>query len=234
MSGVGYRPPAEMVAPESETAAPQSYYSWYSLYYWILGILLIALVVYILVETLARPDTQFILGRLILSISPYIWGSLGLAICISLSTLGAGWYSFILLLTSRGIFIIGSTLLGTSVRTPRVRTKNLISVLLCEAVAIYGVIANVGMNSKLAQYSTVTAQNCHIGYAIFWAGVTVGIAELSCALAVGVIGSSAVIADAQNPSLFVKILVIEIFASAIGLFGLIAAIIAIFSLPTMV
>jgi V-type H+-transporting ATPase proteolipid subunit len=136
-------------------------------------------------------------------------------------------------LISRGIFIIGSTLLGTAVKVPRVRTKNLISVLLCEAVAIYGVIAHVVMSRNLAQYSTATAQNYHIGYAIFWAGVTVGIAELSCALAVGVIGSSAVIADAQNPALFVKILVIEIFASAIGLFGLISAFVAIFSLPAM-
>ncbi|PJF18056.1 V-type proton ATPase proteolipid subunit [Paramicrosporidium saccamoebae] len=233
MSGVGYRPPAEMVAPESEAPSPQSYYSWYSLYYWILGILIIALVVYITVDTLTRPDTQFIVGRFILGISPYIWGSLGLAISLSLSALGAGWYTFVLLLIPRGIFTIGSTLLGTTVKVPRVRTKNLISVLLCEAVAIYGIITNVIMSGKLAQYSSATPQNCHIGYAIFWAGVTVGIAEFSCALAVGLIGSSAVIADAQNPSLFVKILIIEIFASAIGLFGVISAIVTILPLPTM-
>merc|ERR1711939_479171 len=143
-------------------------------------------------------------------LNPYTWADLGIGLTIGLSVAGAAW----------GIFITGSSLLGAAVRAPRIRSKNLISVIFCEAVAIYGVIVSIILQTKIEKpdmekapttYLLATTKATHMasGYALFWAGICCGLGNLACGVCVGICGSGCALADAKNAALFVKILVIE-------------------------
>ncbi|KAE8209968.1 hypothetical protein CF319_g9450 [Tilletia indica] len=164
----------------------------------------------------------FNVGKFLEQTSPYAFAILGIGFCIGLSVMGAGW----------GIFLTGSSILGAGVRAPRITTKNLISIIFCEVVAIYGVIMAIVFSSKITgnlkagtSDSLYSADNYLTGHLLFWGGLTVGLCNLVCGVAVGVTGANAAIADAADPQLFVKVLVLEIFGSILGLFGLIVGLI---------
>ena len=128
--------------------------------------------------------------------SPYGWGYYGIAFGLGLSVVGAAW----------GIWLTGSCLVGAAVKAPRIRSKNLISVIFCEATAIYGVILAIILLSKMStpkDFSSAMpdgfeySQWYFAGYSVFSSGLSVGLTNIASGIAVGVAGSSCAIADAK-------------------------------------
>ena len=153
------------------------------------------------------------------NINPYLWANIGVCFSLGFSILGAAW----------GIYLTGSSLLAAAVKSPRITSKNLVSVIFCEAVAIYGVIIGIIMSGKIGNKpidnETDYRAALWTGHNLFALGLYVGLSNLFCGICVGVTGSNCAIADAQTPETFVKILIIEIFGSALGIFGIIVGII---------
>lgn len=161
-------------------------------------------------------------------VNPTAWATTGIFLCLGISVLGAGW----------GIFLTGSSIVGAAVKAPRIRSRNLVSIVFCEVVAIYGVIFTIILNTKIGAFpeydnishldpttGTLNAKlNQVAGWGILWSGATVGFSNLVCGMSVGVAGSGCALGDAQRPELYLRMLVVEIFASALGLFGVIVAI----------
>ena len=156
----------------------------------------------------------------IYNINPYFWAEVGVGLALGLSILGAAW----------GIFLTGSSLLSASAKAPRITSKNLVSIIFCEAVAIYGVIIGIIMSGKIGnkKIDELIQNYDHAlwtGFGLLCLGIYVGLSNLFCGVCVGVTGSNLAIADVQTPETYVKILIIEIFGSALGIFGIIVGII---------
>jgi len=150
---------------------------------------------------------------------PYFWSSLGTGFAMALSILGAAW----------GMWTVSPSLLGAAIKAPHVKTRNLIGVLLSEAVAVYGIVLAIVFTSKMnsRKYPYWAQRDIYSGLAVFFSGLTVGLANLSCGFCIGTTASATVLADAQNPTLFVRVLIVQIFASAGGLFGMIIALLTV-------
>lgn len=78
------------------------------------------------------------------------------------------------------------------------------------------VLISGGLKSPMPLYT---------GFIQFGAGLSVGLAGLAAGFAIGIVGDAGVRGTAQQPRLFVGMILILIFAEVLGLYGLIVALI---------
>ncbi|KAK1221734.1 H(+)-transporting V0 sector ATPase subunit c [Marasmius sp. AFHP31] len=107
-----------------------------------------------------------------------------------------------------------------SVLRPDLMMKSVVPVIMAGIIAIYGLVVSVLIAGQL-KVQTPLAQ----GFVELGAGLAVGLAGLAAGFAIGIVGDAGVRGTAQQPRLFVGMILILIFAEVLGLYGLIVALI---------
>ena len=80
-------------------------------------------------------------------------------------------------------------------------------------IGIYGLVVSVLISSNLAQEQSLFAGFIQLG-----AGLSVGLCGLAAGFAIGIVGDAGVRGTAQQPRLFVGMILILIFAEVLGMF----------------
>merc|ERR1711990_201583 len=100
--------------------------------------------------------------------------------------------------------------------------KSIIPIIMAGVLGIYGLIVAVLLGSGISG-DNAYGYASYSGYSALAAGLCCGMAGLSAAI--GIVGDAGVRANARQPKLFVGVILILIFAEALGLYGLIVALI---------
>merc|ERR1711988_658890 len=142
--------------------------------------------------------------------SPF-FGVLGAASAMVFSAMGAAY----------GTAKSGTGIAAMSVMRPELIMKSIIPVVMAGIIAIYGVVVAVLIAGQLKPAPEYTLYK---GFVHLGAGLAVGLSGLAAGYAIGIVGDAGVRGTAQQPRLFVGMILILIFAEVLGLYGLIVAI----------
>lgn len=114
----------------------------------------------------------------------------------------------------------GTGIAAMSVMRPELIMKSVIPVVMAGIIAIYGLVVAVVIAGGIGKDYTLYKSFMHLG-----AGLSVGLSGLAAGFAIGIVGDAGVRGTAQQPRLFVGMILILIFAEVLGLYGLIVALI---------
>ncbi|XP_066286901.1 V-type proton ATPase 16 kDa proteolipid subunit c-like [Branchiostoma lanceolatum] len=142
----------------------------------------------------------------------HFFGVMGATSAIVFSAFGAAY----------GTAKSGMGIAAMSVMRPELIMKSILPVVMAGIIAIYGLVVAVLIGSNMDNTDAYTTYRSflHLG-----AGLSVGLSGLAAGFAVGIVGDAGVRGTAQQPRLFVGMVLILIFAEVLGLYGLIVALI---------
>jgi V-type H+-transporting ATPase proteolipid subunit len=158
------------------------------------------------------------------------FGFMGVASALVFANLGAAY----------GTAKSGVGISSMGVMNPGLVMRNIIPVVMAGVLGIYGLIVAVIISGSItAPQQTaytddsdvtytcglITQYSSFVGFAHLAAGLCCGLSGLAAGMAIGVVGDAGVRAVGQQERLFVGMILILIFAEALGLYGLIVALI---------
>ena len=139
------------------------------------------------------------------------FGFIGIACALVFANLGAAY----------GTAKSGVGIASMGVLKPELIFKSIVPIIMAGILGIYGLIVSVILVSKINS----TTYTYYLGYKHLSSGLCCGLSSLAAGLAIGIVGDAGVRANAQQEAIFVGMILILIFAEALGLYGLIIAII---------
>ncbi|KAI6185893.1 V-type proton ATPase 16 kDa proteolipid subunit [Aphelenchoides besseyi] len=117
----------------------------------------------------------------------------------------------------------GTGIASMAVAKPELVMKAIIPVVMAGIVAIYGLVVAVIISGKVQPGGK--DYPIYVGFAQLAAGLTCGLCGLGAGYAIGIAGDAGVRGLAQQPRLFVGMILILIFAEVLGLYGMIVSLI---------
>lgn len=140
------------------------------------------------------------------------FGVMGAASAVIFSALGAAY----------GTAQSGSGIAAMAVMRPELVNQSIIPVVMAGIIAIYGLVVAAVISNNIR---APPEYKLYQGFLHLGAGLSVGLSGLAAGFAIGVVGDAGVRGIAQQPRLFVGMILILIFAEVLGLYGLIIALI---------
>ena len=107
------------------------------------------------------------------------------------------------------------------VLSPQLIFKSIVPVIMAGILGIYGLIISLLIFQKI----NANDYTYFLGYKHLASGLCCGVSSLAAGLAIGIVGDAGVRANAQEEAVFVGMILILIFAEALGLYGMIIAIV---------
>ncbi len=135
----------------------------------------------------------------------------GIASALVFANLGAAY----------GTYKSGVGICHLGILRPEKIIKSVIPVIMAGILGIYGLIVAVILNQKINRDNLDNKK----AYSHLAAGLCVGLSSLGAGLAIGIGGDAGVRALGQEDRIFVGMMLILIFAEALGLYGLIVSLI---------